>query len=266
MRKLGVDYVVDYGCLAKDELSLGKLIGLVKTRDHARAVLAKVRESGNQSPASEVVVTRLLQTPEGVQQQESSVQSLLDDAAELDAHESQCEACPANLPGQPFGCYNAISYPILRSTEEWLLSRLPDDLDSTAGSLLRSAVEDLDFDGAPIRAMRGEPQFFESREPARRVWGKLLSKWGINADQVLQMMLCLDQLQPSHCAMLALFLGVIPHDTDPAVVGDDAARAKALSEASVTAPEGDAQIQEVAVFLNALRVCGALNVGLLVDY
>jgi hypothetical protein len=78
------------------------------------------------------------------------------------------------------------------------------------------------------------------------------------------MMFLVGNLAPTHCLMLALFCGVIPHDTSLHDLKDEEGRARALSAANV-ATEGDADIEQLAAFLRALAVAARLDVPILVD-
>jgi hypothetical protein len=64
--------------------------------------------------------------------------------------------------------------------------------------------------------------------------------------------------------MLALFLGVIPHDTSLHDLKDQAGRSRALAQAYV-APEPDPEIEQLAAFLRTLATAARLEVPILVD-
>src|SRR5262249_9510008 len=160
--------------------------------------------SGDTRPPGEITFQRHIHTPDGQRDvEEVSVQSLLDEAKELDQHAVHCEGCKANVFREPFGCYGRISYPIRAATEEWLLSRLPADLDSPAGQLLRRAVTDFQYDGGPFLRMRPDDVFFERHQPVRRIWETARGAWEITSDQVLEMLFGVGNLQPAHCLMLS---------------------------------------------------------------
>jgi hypothetical protein len=86
----------------------------------------------------------------------------------------------------------------------------------------------------------------------------------ISSDQLFQMMFMVGNLAPTHCLMLALFCGVIPHDTSLHDLKDEAGRGRALASANV-ATEADADIEQLAAFLRALAVAARLDVPILVD-
>jgi hypothetical protein len=86
----------------------------------------------------------------------------------------------------------------------------------------------------------------------------------ISSDQLFQMMFLVGNLAPTHCLMLALFCGVIPHDTSLHDLKDPTGRARALA-ASYIAPQPDPDIEQLASFLRALAVAARLEVPILID-
>jgi hypothetical protein len=216
---MGIDFVLDAPCPVKDELSTAGLVQLVKCRSRAEAIIDLARREGNNKPAAELFITQILQTPDGLQeQQQISAEALLDQAAPLAGLAHECEDCAGRLAREPFTCYGSIRYPIQRRTEEWLLSLLPDNLDSTAGVLLQKSVADFGYDGGPFVALRSNPAFFESPQESQRTWrgkgflGRFTTAFTLTSTQLLQMMFGVGELQPAHCQMLCLFLGLVPHD------------------------------------------------------
>ena len=78
------------------------------------------------------------------------------------------------------------------------------------------------------------------------------------------MMFMVGNLAPTHCLMLALFCGVIPHDTSLHDLKDADGRARALAAADLPA-EADPDIEQLAAFLRTLAVAARLDVSILVD-
>ena len=244
---MGIDYVVDLDCEPKRALSVERLVSLVKGQSQAAAIIEMARRDGDQRPPEQLSFTRMVLRPEGPVEQKISVGTLLNQVQELNAHAPHCEGCQANLPARPFGCYGSVAYPITARAEEWLMSQLPADLKSAAGHLLRSAVTDLKFTGGMFLKMRPQEMFFESRTPIKRKWGSWLSGWTLTSDQLLQMLFGLGNLQPAHCKMMSIILGLIP-------TGDDSAP-----------PKPNEQSAPLARALNAMALAGQLGVNLLVD-
>ncbi len=78
------------------------------------------------------------------------------------------------------------------------------------------------------------------------------------------MMFCVGDVQPAHAAMLALFFGLLPHDTVPAVLGDRAQLCQRLSTAEI--PETDEESVGLLGFIRALVVGAVLDCDVVVDY
>jgi hypothetical protein len=247
---VGIDYVVDLGCPPKQALSVEKIVALVKGRNQVAAIIDLARRKGDTRLPEQLSFTRVVRRPEGAVEEEFSVGTLLQQVRELDVHAHHCEGCEANLRARPFGCYGSISYPITALAEEWLMSLLPKDLNSPAGHLLRSAVTDLKYTGGMFLGMRPQEMFFESRTPLKRRWGGWLSGWTLTSDQLLEMLFGLGNLQPAHCKMMSIILGLIPTDESP--------------QPRPQATAGD-QTEQVAHAVNAVGLAGQLGVNLLVD-
>jgi hypothetical protein len=247
---VGIEYIVDLGCPPKDALSVERIVALIKGQNQASAIIKMARNGGDQRPPEQLSFTRRVMRPEGPVEEKISVGALLDQAHELQPHARHCEGCNANLLRRPFGCYGSVSYPISTRAEEWLMSLLPDDLKGAAGHLLRSAVTDLKYDGGMFLNMRTQETFFESRTPIKRKWGSWFSGWTLTSDQLLQMLFGLGNLQPSHCKMMSIILGLIQTGKE--------------SQQLPPATSND-QSGQVAQPINAVGLAGQLGVNLLVD-
>jgi hypothetical protein len=247
---VGIDYIVDLDCRPKQELSVEKLVVLIKGQNQASAMIQIARRQGDQRPPEQLSFTRMVMRPEGNVEEKINVGTLLDQARELQAHAHHCQGCKANLLARPFGCYGSVSYPISARAEEWLMSLLPKDLHGPAGHLLRSAVTDLKYTGGMFLDMRPQEMFFESRTPIKRRWGSWFSAWTLTSDQVLQMLFGLGNLQPSHCKMMSVILGMIQTGEAPH---------------ELPRPTPNDQTEQIAHAINAVGLAGQLGVCLLVD-
>jgi hypothetical protein len=267
---MSFEFILDLDCPVKQAIPTEALVGLVKARDQANAVLAMARREGDRRPPSEIRITRRLQTPAGVEDCSVSIQEMLDDSAKLGPLEAHCEGCKANVRGKPFGCYGTVAYPIRSRTEDWLMGLLPGSPGSTAGTMLLKAIKDLGYDGRPIARLRPQATFFERKAPARRQWGSLFSRRQVTSDQVLQMLFCVGSLQPTHSLMCALFLGLIPHDLAPSdfesALLDRPTRLRLLNESRMPEDVGDGQIWDMIVFLDALVRSAAFDLPLATSY
>ncbi|HEX2688382.1 MAG TPA: hypothetical protein VHN14_17245, partial [Kofleriaceae bacterium] len=175
-----------------------------------------------------------------------------------------CATCPAGL-SREFACHRRIRYPIPEHAEAWLMSRLPSSLGCTAGALLARGLGEFEWDGAPAaRLRRAGTTYFESRAPYGVRWQDGTRTIEISSDQLFQMMFLVGNLAPTHCLMLALFCGVLPHDISLQDLKDSAGRTRALAAATLPT-EPDADIEQLAAFLRMLAVAARLDVPVLVD-
>jgi hypothetical protein len=261
---MAIDYVLALGCEPQRQLGLDRMMGLHRTRILARSALARVREEGDRRAPSEIAVQLTMRKPDGDSARGVRIQDLLDEAAPLDAVAGHCAACPAGLRRE-FTCHRRIRYPIAEHVEEWLMGRLPKTLDCTAGALLARGLDEFGWDGAPVARLRTHgTTFFESRAPYGVRWQDEGKPLEVSSDQLFQMMFMVGDLAPTHCLMLALFCGVLPHDISLQDLKDRAGRARALEAAAVPA-QPDGEIEQLAAFLRMLAMAARLEVSIMID-
>jgi len=261
---MAIDYVLAMACEPQQQLGVERLVGLHRTRILARTALAHMRDEGDPRTPAQIEVQMTTRKPLGESARGVTLQSLLDEAAPLDAVAGHCASCPAGFP-RPFGCHRRIRYPIPEHVEAWLMSRLPGTLDCTAGTLLARGLGEFGWDGAPAAQLRAAgTTYFESRAPYGVRWQAEQGTIEISSDQLFQMMFMVGNLAPTHCLMLALFCGVLPHDISIHDLKDNASRARALADAEL-APEADADVEQLAAFLRTLALAARLEVSVLID-
>jgi hypothetical protein len=261
---MAIDYVLALGCEPQRQLGIDRMMGLHRTRILARTALARVREEGDKREPSEIAVQLTMRKPDGESARGVRIQELLDEAAPLDAVAGHCSACPAGLPPE-FTCHRRIRYPIPEHVEEWLMGRLPKTLDCTAGALLARGLGEFGWDGEPVSRLRAHgTTFFESRAPYGVRWPTEDGTIEVSSDQLFQMMFLVGDLAPTHCLMLALFCGVIPHDIRLHDLKDRKGRMDALEAASLPA-QPDPEIEQLATFLRTLATAARLEVSILID-
>jgi hypothetical protein len=261
---MAIDYLLGVRCEPHRQLGVERLVALNRTRILARSALAHMREDGDARAPGDIAIQLTMRTTDGDSARGVTLQDLMEEARPLDAVAEYCARCPAQLPRE-FACHRRIRYPIPEKVEAWLMGRLPESLACTAGALLVRGLAEFGWDGAPAAKMRAAgTTFFESRAPYGVRWQSEDGVIEISSDQLFQMMFLVGNLAPTHCLMLALFCGVIPHDTSLHDLKDEEGRARALSAANV-ATEGDADIEQLAAFLRALAVAARLDVPILVD-
>jgi hypothetical protein len=257
---MGIDYIIDLDCEPKRALGVANIVQRVKSRERGTAALEAALAAGDTRPPAELSIETVVRGKiERVER--TTAQALLDRAAPLEAHADRCVPCRANRGAHAgYGCYRSIPYPIPVVAEEWLLMRLPDNLHSTAGWMLKSALDDFKWDGTPTAELRARSRtFFESDSPSRVEWGDV----SVSADQLFQMLFLVGSLEPSHAMMMALFLGVLPHDSKPSDLENPTRRDRLAARATI--PPVDPAIEPLADFLRALPVAVGLGVRVLVD-
>ncbi|MBS1118553.1 MAG: hypothetical protein H6Q90_781 [Deltaproteobacteria bacterium] len=261
---MAIDYVLAMGCEPHRQLGVHRLIGLHRTRILARSALAHLREDGEERPPTDIEVQLTMRKPEGDSARGVTLQDLLNESAPLDEVAGHCATCPAGLPRE-FACHRRIRYPIPEHVEAWLMTRLPTELACTAGALLVRGLGEFGWNGEPTAKLRTTgTTFFESRAPYGVRWQGDDGVIEISSDQLFQMMFMVGNLAPTHCLMLALFFGVIPHDTSLSNLKDKDGRARALDGARLPT-EADADIEQLAAFLRMLGMAARLDVSILID-
>src|SRR5258708_20317894 len=139
------------------------------------------------------------------------VQTLIDEAAQLDPLAHHCEGCPANRRGQPYGCFGYVNYPITRAAELWLLKQLPGIDEPLSFLLLNQTVREFAPTAERVVEMRANPGVFF---PTAERYGKNLEDVQITTDQVFEMLFLNGTIQPQYSALLLVFFGAIPRDMD----------------------------------------------------
>jgi hypothetical protein len=261
---MGIDYVLDVSCAPKNELGIEPIVAMIKARSRADTVIAMARRQGDHRPPSELAFVTALYTPEGLQQQTVTAQSLLDQARPLDAMRHHCASCAADRKANGFGCYRFIPYPISAEAERWLLSLLPDRLDNPAGMFLVRALNDFGWDGGQAAKMRGDGNtFFETNTPIGLRWGADGDAVELDSNQVFHMLFHVGHIEPTHAFMVCLFFGIVPHNTPIEALAPDR-RGPLLAAARVPQPPSEA-CRPVASFLESLLAAARGGVTLLID-
>jgi hypothetical protein len=267
MDPMAIDYVLAMGCEPQKSLGIERLVSLHRTRILARSALQAMRDDGETREPSQIEMQLKVAhaQPAGNRARDVTLQDLLDEAQPLDAVTPHCATCPAGFKRE-LACHRRIRYPIPEHVEAWMMRRLPPQLGCTAGALLVRGLEEFRWDGAPAAKLRAAgTTFFESRAPYGVRWqddeGKAIE---ISSDQLFQMMFMVGPLAPTHCLMLALFFGVIPHDISLHDLKDADGRTRALASA-VVLTEIDEETEQLAGFLRMLAIAARLDVSILID-
>lgn len=261
---MAIDYVLAMGCEPQKQLGIERLVGLHRTRILARSALAAMRDDGETREPKDIEIQLTMRKPEGDTARGVTLQDLLDESAPLDEVTAHCSTCPAGLPRE-LACHRRISYPIREHVEAWLMRRLPQQLGCTAGALLVRGLGELGWDGEPVAKLRASgTTYFESRAPYGVRWQGEDGTIEISSDQLFQMMFMVGHLAPTHCLMLSLFFGLIPHDISLHELKDAEGRTRAL-DAAILPTEVDPETEQLAAFLRTLAVAARLDVSILID-
>lgn len=262
---MAIDYVLAVGCEPQKSLGIERLVGLNRTRILARSALAHMREDGETRDPSEIEVQLTMRKPDGDSARGVTLQDLLDESKPLDAVTHHCATCPAGL-SRELSCHRRIRYPVPEHVEAWMMRRLPQQIGCTAGALLVRGLGEFRWDGSPAAKLRASgTTYFESRAPYGVRWqGEDGDNIEISSDQLFQMMFMVGNLAPTHCLMLALFFGVIPHDISLHELKDQDGRTRAL-DAAVVPTEVDADTEQLAAFLRTLAIAARLDATILID-
>ena len=266
---MGVDYIIHYDCQPKQALTLEGMMGRLKGRERAQAIIQLYRDEGDHRPPSEMGFEMVRRLPDGSEETEIVVvQTLLDAAQELVPWETYCANCPANHLGTSFGCVNTINYPLSAQAERWLLDQLPDNAHPLIFMLLQSAIREMRYIGhsaAKLRERAGV--FFESEHAAVRDLGAVQ----ITADQVFEMLFLSGPIQPAHGSLLLQFFGGVSQDLDADVMMQIANPPSAQWIADhipfqhTIAPGDDGSILTLKEFFRAMHVAYTVEASLLLD-
>jgi hypothetical protein len=265
---MAIDYVIDYDCIPKQQLTTEGIIERIKGRERAAMVIRLFRENGDERPPSEMGFDFTRSSPDGEEDTELIVvQDILDFADELKALEHHCRGCPANRTDSAFGCMSFVQYPISGKAEAWLLNQLPSINEPLVWLLLKQGVDNFQYDGQQVILLRQQSDsYFEDKQAALRTLGE----FSINANQVFEMVFTLGDIIPNHGAMLLLFYNALERSELQA--NEIMALAPATDEKVEKLPflhqimQGDdSSTVDLKEFLQALYIAWALNVNLKID-
>jgi len=208
---MAVAYYISFPCEARKRYGDEKLLAMDNARCRAEIVLELLRKTPGEhrnKPESEWVFNLHRLTPDEEEEVEVNVADLLAESAPMKELADHCQNCPANLPEVPFGCGGTINYPIPAQTEKFLLSRLPDDLQSKRGQFLLNVIQ-TGIDG--LRADSQRRNLFESQRPFFRTWGSFFSKkTQISSSQIFDLMFNVTPVVPSkYVRVICYALGYI---------------------------------------------------------
>lgn len=207
---MGFNYFGCFPCVVREKIDNTELLSLIKKRDRMNTILALMRKDptvDKSIPESEWSFG-IKEGNQGIKKE--YIGTLLKETEILYEYEEICKNCPYNRRSTSFGCGGTIRYPITKVLEKWIVKQLPHRLDSRAGKLLLRAIEDFNYDGAPIDKERQNSALFSSNTPSKRKWGGFIKpKTIISSSQILQMFMSAGTyLNPTHSMLITYFLGL----------------------------------------------------------
>ncbi len=265
---MGVDHVIDWECVPKRALTTPGLLARLKARSRAEAIVQLHRDHGDQRPPAEMGFEMVRRTPDGKETAETvMVRDLLEEAAPLESLEIHCENCPANRAKRPFGCFDAINYPISQKAELWLLKQLPGPDDVLPLLLLKKTLAEYVLRNEEVARIRQAPGIiFESGERFARRFEDVQ----ITTDQVFEILFLQEVIRPVHAALLLVFFGAIPRDmeADELMKLTNSDGGKTRRDAPfLLAPDSvdDASITDLKAFFESLYTAYRLHVPVSLD-
>lgn len=245
---MAFDYVLNFPCEVRKDVPDTKLVTLVGYMSLAEFSVAEVRKSNPAVPIETILgqyEVQVSQTrPDGtVSQAPMTIGRLVSLAQPIGQYRGHCKECRANIADRPFGCIAKINYPIKKESEEWLLSRLPNDMNDPDLLLLFRFLSDLNIDGRPVDALR--PRLFELKEPVVRHWGAAPAQKQVTSSQIIHMLAFGGDIGPHQAKLYTKLLGLTSVLTDP------------------HPPSGN--IEQFKTLMCAIVMSGLLNSGISVD-
>ena len=173
-------------------------------------------------------------------------------------HVASCPAC--KLLGR-FGCVGEVPTPIPAAVEKWLVERLPEDLESVGGFILRKAIGDFGYDGGRARDLRTRGGL-AAPGPFERHYGPFFRRFVVSSEQILEELLCAGDIAPSHALAILMHLGAIRVDGSVPTRPEEGTRLGELIEkpaerasrsaVAIDAPDDDPALAPIKGLLAAL--------------
>lgn len=205
---MSADYILKHLCQARKAIPEAKLVALVGHRSLAEYAVAQIRAGNPTIPLETIKQYQVIakqSRPDGViEQRPITVEELFNLAQPLKQFQNDCDKCPANIADRAFGCFGTINYPIRREVEEWLLARLPKDINDPNLQALMRFLSNFEVDGQAIDQMR--PKLFESQQALKRIWGSAADLKRITSSQLIHILIFGGNINPKLAGLLAKLL------------------------------------------------------------
>jgi len=187
------------------------------------------------------------------------------EGARLVPAKSGCDACEIGD-----ACIGVVSTPI---DEKWLMERLPAELESISGEVVKQAVA-AGFEGKRARELRASGKL-EAPRPVERSWGGFFRKFTVTSDQLIEQMFCVGDIEPPQALAILVELGAVSVDgripkgldegTGLSELAEDVPARRKRTQCTVTAtPSDESSTAELKRFLRALHAAFCLDKKVLV--
>ncbi|VTS07632.1 hypothetical protein [Tuwongella immobilis] len=215
---MALEWVLNLSCLPKESLGDGDsttgtdvLLECLKAGNRATAIANMARQRGD-SPEGKAIVLRLARANGEFEDRKVTYEELVTEAKKLNPYASECEGCPANVRGTPFGCTGVVNYPIPAAVEQWLAELLQPS-SRVGGKLFLAAIRDFKYTGEPILGYRTGGLLELPQAIKKKLKAGLFSSESVTTDQLFQAIFCMrDPLDPGHCLGILLWLGSLRLD------------------------------------------------------
>ena len=265
---MAIDYTVNHLCEPKDQLTTQGILARLKGREQAKRITELYRRAGENRSADQMGFELTRTAADGTEETQTVlVSDLLAASAQLDPLASHCAGCPANVSGEPFGCFGTVNYPMSDHAERWLLLQLPLPEDAPlVWTLLQQHLRELNLHADQVQQIRAGGAYFESLLNPRRRLGEI----ALSGNNVFYFLFMQGHIAPSRAGITLLLFNAIPRSLDaPDILK--------LTPAPPTAAEhhpfqfapdpqlDDHTVNELKAFFRALYTAWRLNVDLLLD-
>lgn len=187
---MAIDFCVDYRCDAKQQIGTAELLRLYQARLAYQATQRAPARRGETE-----FWTRVVRGPQKDRVELVTVGQLRRKSNRLIEFTVDCATCPANVTGEPAGCFGRVTYPIDSLAERYLADRAASLVSAEPGTPARTFVQwisDGPVDGARVRRMREATRrgvrFFELPEPLPVPSSGPGGQPAITTDQIIELM------------------------------------------------------------------------------
>ena len=244
---MSCDYALKFACEVRRNVPEDKLSVLVGYKSLVDFAVNELRKSDPAMPKETILNCEVMlsqKRPDGiVKQVPMTIGQLAAMVEPIAQYRNHCVECRANVAARSFGCFAKINYPIRAEVEEWLLSRLPEDIKNPGLVLLFQCLSDLKIDGRAVDELR--PNLFERKSAFVRRWEEPSGQKRVTSSQIIQMLAFSGNISPLQATLYTEMLGLQTVLSDP--------------------HPPSSNIEQFKTLMCAIVMSGRLNAGINVD-